>query len=448
MLCSSLAAAAADGPIDGAPAWERKLDPRVSKFFATKERHARALTRELRLDVSPDIWGYFDAGKRGDWSKVKSLWRDLARRSGQYSGGHMDETVQTVAWQPVLEAELAYEQFADLEAKFIDAFASEVIRSIPSGSIYFGGTDYGRGLITALCKDHAKAKPFYTLSQNPLASGTYLAYLRAIYGKRLQMPTDADAKSAYDEYSSAARIRMKKGELKPGEKVSEDENGKISVSGTQAVMGINALMAKKIFEANPSHEFYIEESFPFDWMYPHLTPHGLILKINRQPVGEISEAMVRTDMSFWHRQTRRWIGEWLKPETPLKEVFDFTDRVFLEVNLDEFKGDPDFVVSPKRTGAHSMFSRLRTAQAGVYAWHADHASSEAEAGRAARAADFAFRQAFALCPWAHETVFRYQDFLRKQSRNEDAAAVLDAAARANPGDKTLWQRAQALKEDK
>ncbi|HOX04467.1 MAG TPA: hypothetical protein P5555_19690 [Candidatus Paceibacterota bacterium] len=49
-------------------------------------------------------------------------------------------------------------------------------------------------------------------------------------------------------------------------------------------IGINALLARKLFDANPGREFYIEESFPLDWMYPHLSPHGLIMKIHRQPL--------------------------------------------------------------------------------------------------------------------------------------------------------------------
>jgi len=35
-------------------------------------------------------------------------------------------------------------------------------------------------------------------------------------------------------------------------------------------MTINGLLAKIIFDKNPNREFYIEESFPLDWMYPYL----------------------------------------------------------------------------------------------------------------------------------------------------------------------------------
>ena len=42
-------------------------------------------------------------------------------------------------------------------------------------------------------------------------------------------------------------------------------------------MSINGLLTKVIFDKNPTNEFYVEESFPLDWMYPHLTPHGVIM---------------------------------------------------------------------------------------------------------------------------------------------------------------------------
>src|SRR5258706_10719885 len=46
---------------------------------------------------------------------------------------------------------------------------------------------------------------------------------------------------------------------------------------------------RSIFDHNPKNEFFVEESFPLDWMYPHLTPFGIIMKINRQPLPELTE---------------------------------------------------------------------------------------------------------------------------------------------------------------
>jgi hypothetical protein len=38
-------------------------------------------------------------------------------------------------------------------------------------------------------------------------------------------------------------------------------------------------------------------------------------------------------------------------------------------------------------------------------------------------ADFAFRQALALCPYWPEAVFRYTSFLKSENRHEDALLV-------------------------
>lgn len=328
--------------------------------------------------------------------------------------------------------------------KFIDAFSRDVIDSIPRGSVYFGGTDYGRGLITALCKSHADADPFYTITQNALADGSYLAYLRATYGKRLTMPTDEDSKRSFDAYVAEAGARWEKGEARPGEKVTKDENGKYQVSGQVAVMAINAMIAKTIFDANPKQEFYIEESFPLEWMYPHLSPNGPIMKINRQPLPEMTAAMVRADQEFWRKQMARWIGDWLKEGTPLKTICEFAERTYWEVDLEEFKGDRDFAMADRRYSPQSIYSRLRTAQATVYERRAKSAATAEERERMVKAADFAYRQAFALCPWAHEAVFRYEEFLKTQNRTAEALVLVESATKTNPGDKR--QRANDARE--
>ena len=46
----------------------------------------------------------------------------------------------------------------------------------------------------------------------------------------------------------------------------------------------------------------------------------------------------------------------------------------------------------------------------------------------AREADFAFRQAWALCPYSTEAVFRYVDLLIEQKRVADALVVAETAA--------------------
>src|SRR5439155_23629436 len=111
------------------------------------------------------------------------------------------------------------------------------------------------------------ADPFFVLTQNALADSTYLDYLSATFGKKIFVPSQEDSKKAFDGYLADEEKRMEQGKLKPGEQVFK-RDGKLQASGQISVMAINGLIAKKIFDSNPKYEFYIEESFPLDWMYP------------------------------------------------------------------------------------------------------------------------------------------------------------------------------------
>jgi len=91
------------------------------------------------------------------------------------------------------------------------------------------------------------------------------------------------------------------------------------VSGQVAVMAINALLTKVIFDANPTHEFYVEESFPLDWMYPYLTPFGIIMKINRQPLSSLTEDILDRDHQFWRQFSKRLTGDIVDYDTPIKK---------------------------------------------------------------------------------------------------------------------------------
>ena len=106
--------------------------------------------------------------------------------------------------------------------------------------------------------------------------------------KVLYIPTSEDSQKCFQDYLQDVSQRFQDHQLKPGENEKFEKNGHVQVSGQVAVMSINALLAKIIFDRNPGHEFYIEESFPLDWMYPHLEPHGLIMKIDRQPLAALS----------------------------------------------------------------------------------------------------------------------------------------------------------------
>jgi Flp pilus assembly protein TadD len=76
-----------------------------------------------------------------------------------------------------------------------------------------------------------------------------------------------------------------------------------------------------------------------------------------------------------------------------------------------------------------MFSKERSSIAGLYAWRAQHASDAREKERMNEAADFAFRQAFALCPYSPEAVYRYVNLLLAQGRTSDAVLITETASK-------------------
>ena len=252
-----------------------ELAAQLKSFIAEKEAQANAATNKMPSEFQ----AFFAVAAKGDWLSVSNAFIKLRKHAGQYG----------TAWQAVLETWGALDAFGEGDEKYSMIFGTNIIASIPAGSIYFGGTDAGRFIITALQKSQVRAEPFFTLTQSALADAPYLEYLRGMYGAKIYTPTDEDSEKTLQDYTQDVAQRRSKNQLKPGEDVTVGADGKVQVSGQMARIQVKALLAKLIFDKNPDREFYIEESFPFDWMYPYLEPHGLIFKINRQPLPGLSD---------------------------------------------------------------------------------------------------------------------------------------------------------------
>ena len=250
---------------------------------------------------------------------------------------------------------------------------------------------------------------------------------------------DAEVRAKHDQQSPGAPRR-----LRPGEdvKVVNDGSGqqRVQVSGQVAVMTINGLITKDMFDKNPNNEFFVEESFPLDWMFPHLTPFGVIMKINRQPLPELSEEICARDHEFWSQFSSRLIGNWITYDTTVKEVTDFARRTYLQHNYKDFKGDLKFARDDQ---AQKAFSKLRSSIGGVYAWRLGLLSgaatppqylpkNTAEQQRMLKEAEFAFKQALAFCPYSPEAVFRYVQLLLALNRVNDALVIAETCLSLDP----------------
>ncbi len=404
-----------------------QFPPQLLAFSAAKEQQARQLAKELKLDLSPDIWRFFAAAKQGDWPTATNVYAQLRLRAGQYQDSTNDVAVAGPVWQTIIEVEMPFEAFATGGKKYPLAIGEGIIQSIPAGSIYFGGTDHGRGLVTALCASQPEGKPFYTLTQNALADERYLDYLRAMYGRRIYIPTTEDSQKAFQDYTADVQRRREQNQLKPGEEVKMSE-GRVQVCGQVAVMNINGMLAKTIFDHNTNCEFYVEESFPLEWMYPYLSPHELIFQLNREPLPRLTETMLDADRAFWVKKCGAMLGGWLKPETGVSKVCAFAEKVYGRKDYSHFTGDREFVTNDY---AMKAFSKLRSSQAGLYQWRLTNKPGVDQA-RLRAAADYAFRQAFALCPTSPEAVYRYVNFLLSENRLDDAIQLAQTARKLAP----------------
>ncbi len=448
-----------------------KLDPDMARFAAAKRAQAIEFARIETNPVPAEVWKFFDAVQKNRWHATTNRFAHLRERySSRYvsyqqlpptnfwsaAWRYFEDVTGATArrrnpppsaldgplWGPIQETFGALEMYHDWDAALLHRYGRDIIGSIPTNSIYFGGNDPGRFVITALIESHQDGKPFFVLTQNALADGRYLEYLRRMYGRRIYITTPQDSQDAFNGYLKDAEQRLQSGQLKPGEDVRNTSN-RVQVSGHVAVMEINGLLVKRIFDQNPGHEFFIEESFPLDWMYPYLTPHGLILKLNREPLPELSEAVLREDHDYWQRYTGQLLGDWLHDDTSVQATCDFARKVYLRKDLAGFGGDPAYARNP---AAQKAFSKLRSAIGGLYVWRAEHAKTPAEKTRMLQEADFAYRQAFALCPYSPEAVFRYVNLLLSANRPKDAVLVAQTCLQLDPANDSVKSLLQQLKQ--
>ena len=296
---------------------------------------------------------------------------------------------------------------------------------------------------------------FQTLDRPFTAWGAYVEKRRRAEGvyppNEIYIPSQPDSQKCFEDYTQDVARRQQLNQLKPGEDVHVD-NGRVQVSGQVAVMNINGLLCKVIFDNNPTNEFYVEESFPLDWMYPYETPFSVIMKINRNPLPELTQDIFDLDHKFWTDFTPRLCGNFITYDTPVSNICAFIERTYIRNNYEGYTGDHAFV---RDNDAQKAFSKLRSSQAGMYAWRLNpvcppefRQKSKATQDALIRETDFAFKQAFAFCPYSPEAVFRYINFLLQYGRMDDAIMVAETCKKMDPYNDQITNLVEQLKSIK
>ena len=333
-------------------------------------------------------------------------------------------------------------------------------------AVLYGGTDPGRFVPTYMIFCESRVPPkdryrdphfdpegganfdrrdVYIITQNALADSTYMSYIRDHYDytrpnpddpqtllRRLPwqralfrwgwhhlhrdtmypkepiwIPSEQDTQRAFQEYINQVQAREARGEhLSDDEQVSV-EGGAVQVRGVQGVMNINGILTRWIFDhAKDKHAFYVEESYVIQWMYPYLTPFGIIMKINRDPVPGPEQ-----DPKLWADIVKR-------------------DKAYWDKLYDDFEARPEFHGDPD---AQKTFSKLRSAIGGIYAYR--HMANEAI---------YAFKQALRLCPESPEANFRLAQLYMELGRPDDALATLEALQKLDPLNVKITQAIQQI----
>ena len=411
----------------------------MEAFSRAKEAQAEVLAAKAGEKISPEFRRFFDAAIKGDGPTVLKMYESFKQRHPQYEHnrehdpslrtsywGRSWKSVSPTTWSPSASLNTCRWRW--------------MTRFIPFPTEAF--------ILAAPIRDGVCPRRFANRTRRPIRSlrsprmpwptARISIICAPCTAGKSTFPPRKTRRSALAITSKTRRDGSTKTSSNPDENVRVD-NGRTQVSGQVAVMSINGLMAKIIFDKNPDRQFYIEESFPLDWMYPYLEPHGLIMKINRQPLPEMPEETVQKDREYWNNRVAGMIGDWLAEDTPAQTVAEFVDRVYARGDLGGFHGDRKFI---QNDYAKRMFGKWRSSIAGVYAWRANNSKSADEQKRMLKEADFAYRQAWALCPYSSEAVFRYVELLMSRQQKSDALLIAETAVRVMPPDENASEKAK------
>jgi hypothetical protein len=356
----------------------------MQEFARLELKQIETIAHDEKLTVPKEMTQLLQSAEKNDWDGIEGAWRVLARMSGQYERSTND--VSGIAattnadfhllWPSVLEVYGFSEQVHLWNPGMLSQYAEEMLKDLPPGAVLFGGTDPGRFVLTAyLAVQHETNR--FVITQNGLTDHRYMAYVRRLYGDRMSLPVEVDSANAFQTYVEEVRSGKR-----PRNAQLDIKNGRVTVEGVMGVMEINGILAQMIFDRNKhDRQFFVEESYVIPWMYPFLTPHGLILRLNGEPTP-LTDTMATADHEFWGNCEKKLRGQ---------EVFSVD------------------------TSAQKTYSKLRSAIGGVYAFR----------GRL-EDAEKAFEQARRLFPESPEANYRLvQGVLLRQNRFADALRVMN-----------------------
>ncbi len=286
-------------------------------------------------------------------------------------------------------------------------FGHDMLKDLPKGSVVLGGTDPGRFVPTYMILGESTQAPglkrdpdfdrrdLFIITQNGVAEPLYRRYLRDHYsaerpgarnpfekwlGRETQYPRETLKFPTEEEIDTAVEEEIKK-------------NGEAFLADPARIHG---LVTKMIWERNKDdREFFVEESFPMEWSYDYAEPHGLVYRIHREPIKELSPEVVKKDMAFWQ---------------------DYATRLLEH---------PDYL---RDFDAQRSFSKLRSTTGGIYKHRGMMREAEA-----------AHRQALALWAGNPDSINALNTLLVERGDYEGILKIVQTAIDNDPNNLSLWR---------
>ncbi len=289
-------------------------------------------------------------------------------------------------------------------------YGHEMLRDLPPGSVVLGGTDPGRFIPTYFILGESPQPPgvkrdpdfdrrdLYILTQNGFADRHYLAYVRDQYTTDRPIPSTAfelwlGRANAYPDDPLVLPT------LEEVRRILRDTTARIQArqpppTQTELAEDAQAAIVQWIFERNKSeHPFYVEESYPLRWSYPHAIPDGLLYRINPTPLDTLPPEAIARDQAFWAEKTTILLAN------------------------PTFQRDFD---------AQRAYSKLRTTGGNLYAFR-----------RLYPEAATAYRQALSLNPISIEALRGLTQVLWATGEYDEPITLLDAAITLDPHNEHL-----------
>src|SRR5437016_12412911 len=291
---------------------EQVVTLKVAQFGRNRRELVRGIGRRLQKEVPPEIEKFFDAVESGKWEEINAQWDALAKGSGQFESSTRHREELDPFWPAVLDAYGVAEQAHLWPAQKLLDYGNAILDSLRPGMVYVGGTDNGRW-IPELLNETGEGEQHIIVTQNALADGRYVDFVKTLYGERMTTLTSEDSQGIFQEYIADAQKRLEHDQQFPDEpkqlRQGEDihvVDGKVQVSGQVAVMAINERLLQTLMQKNPDLSFAIQESFPFKGTYADALPLGPLMELRaRNEQNSFTAERAGQSLDYWRNTAQQ-----------------------------------------------------------------------------------------------------------------------------------------------